>query len=87
MSEEARRIWQEKLNFLLAEEAKCSDPVQKFQIQLAITEARVKLEELISFGRLAAASRAGRGEPGFVGADHRIPDPRWQRSEPRSAPS
>ena len=45
---EAIRTWQEKLDYYLAEEAKCSDPEQKFKLHKAIEEAKVKLAELAS---------------------------------------
>jgi hypothetical protein len=46
VSEEARKLWQDKLEFLLAEEAKAFDPAAKFKIQQDIAEARRKLAEL-----------------------------------------
>lgn len=46
MTEVARQVWQERLNFLLIEEAKCADPAQKFKIQQDIKEAQEKLKEL-----------------------------------------
>jgi tetratricopeptide (TPR) repeat protein len=39
-------IWQKKLTFLQAEEAKASDPMQKFSIQQSIEEAEAKIREL-----------------------------------------
>jgi hypothetical protein len=46
MSDKAVKIWQQKLDFLLVEEAKCSDPAQKFKLQQDIAEAQAKLKEL-----------------------------------------
>lgn len=55
MTEEARKIWSEKLDFLLAAEAKLSDPSQLFTISVQIREARAKLAELHGLGdRLSA---------------------------------
>lgn len=45
-TEDPRTLWQEKLDFYLAEQAKASDPGQKFQLHKAIQEARAKLAEL-----------------------------------------
>lgn len=42
----ALEIWQKKLDFLLAEEAKISDAEQKFSIQQRIEDARMKIQEL-----------------------------------------
>jgi hypothetical protein len=38
-------LWQEKLSFLLAEEAKTVDPDQKFRLQKSIEEAKAKIRE------------------------------------------
>jgi hypothetical protein len=38
-------IWNKKLAFLLAEEAKTADAEQKFSIQQRIEEARAKIQE------------------------------------------
>ena len=46
MSEQARKLWQEKLELLLTEEAKAFDPTAKFKIQKDIAEVRAKLAEL-----------------------------------------
>jgi tetratricopeptide (TPR) repeat protein len=42
----ALAIWQKKLAFLQSEEAKASDPMQKFSIQQSIEEAEAKIREL-----------------------------------------
>jgi hypothetical protein len=41
-----KKVWQERLDFLLVEEAKASDPVAKFSLAKAIDEAKRKLKEL-----------------------------------------
>jgi tetratricopeptide (TPR) repeat protein len=56
---EARKLWQEKLELLLVEEAKAFDPAAKFKIQQDIAEAKRKLEELTP----AAQSAADPAEP------------------------
>jgi hypothetical protein len=43
---DARALWQEKLDFYLAEEAKTASPAQKFELHQAIQEARAKLAVL-----------------------------------------
>ena len=43
---DAHRLWREKLDFLLAEEAKAFDPAQKFKLAKEIEEARARLAEL-----------------------------------------
>ncbi|MCB1873718.1 MAG: hypothetical protein KDI49_17255 [Gammaproteobacteria bacterium] len=45
-AENARALWQERLDFYLAEEAKAADPAQRFQLHKAIQEARIRLAEL-----------------------------------------
>lgn len=45
---DALSLWQEKLNFLLQEEAKASDAEQKFKLRQDIGEARTKIGELKS---------------------------------------
>ena len=47
--------WQEKLDFLLSVESVTADPVQKFKLQRAITEARTKLEELGARGHASVS--------------------------------
>ena len=42
----AAAIWREKLDYLLEQEAICSDPAQKFQLKKAIEECCVKLRAL-----------------------------------------
>jgi hypothetical protein len=42
----ALKIWREKLDFLLVEEALCSDPETKFSLKHRIDEARQKIREL-----------------------------------------
>jgi V8-like Glu-specific endopeptidase len=42
----ALAIWQEKLDFLLVEEAVCIDPSMKFRIRHLITEAKTKIQDL-----------------------------------------
>jgi hypothetical protein len=39
-------IWQKKLAFLQAEEARAADADQKFSIQQRIEEAKAKIQEL-----------------------------------------
>ena len=46
MSGDARDLWEKKLAFLQAEEAKAADPALKFELQQGIAEAKAKLEEL-----------------------------------------
>jgi len=46
MSDDARELWEKKLAFLQAEEAKVADPALKFELQQGIAEAKAKLEEL-----------------------------------------
>lgn len=46
MTEDARKMWSERLAFLQAEEPKLSDPGQRFGIAMQIREARDKLAEL-----------------------------------------
>jgi hypothetical protein len=41
----ARAVWEKKLEFLHAEEAKVSDPAQKFQLRELIDEARAKIRD------------------------------------------
>jgi hypothetical protein len=41
----ALAVWQEKLSFLLVEEAKTADPAQKFSLGKSIEEARAKIRE------------------------------------------
>ncbi len=48
MTTKAKQLWKEKLDLLLAEEAKAVDPSQKFKIAKDIAEARAKLAELES---------------------------------------
>ncbi len=56
--ESARRIWQEKLEFLREREAITSDPAMKFSVQMEIKEALGKLHELQEeSGRNEAAPR------------------------------
>ena len=43
---DARALWQEKLDFYLAEEAKTANPAQRFELHKAIQEARAKLAAL-----------------------------------------
>jgi hypothetical protein len=43
---EALRLWQKKLAFLQAEEAKTADAEQRFSIQQRIEEAQAKIQEL-----------------------------------------
>jgi hypothetical protein len=45
-SSPALAIWQKKLEFLQAEEAKAADADQKFSIQQRIEEAKAKIQEL-----------------------------------------
>ena len=46
MTEDAREIWRRKLAFLEAEEAKISDPSQRFTVAEQIREAKAKLADL-----------------------------------------
>jgi hypothetical protein len=39
-------IWKEKLDYLRAQEAICSDPAQRFTLKKQIEEAEAKLREL-----------------------------------------
>lgn len=57
---DARWLWREKLEFYLAEEAKASDPAQRFQLRKAIEEAHARLAELaaIAHPRDATAERS-----------------------------
>ena len=41
----ALALWQEKLAFLLAEEAKAADPGVKFSLRKSIEEAKAKIRE------------------------------------------
>ena len=41
----ARALWEKKLDFLTAEEARAADPAQKFQLRELIEEARGKIRE------------------------------------------
>jgi len=45
-SHAARNIWQDKLEFLLVEDAICVDPAMKFRLNHLIDEAREKLRLL-----------------------------------------
>ena len=42
----AAAIWREKLGFLRAQEAVCSDPAQRFTLKKQIEEAQIRLREL-----------------------------------------
>lgn len=44
-TEQSRKIWEEKLEYLLAAEAKCSNAEERFSLKKAIQEAREKLQE------------------------------------------
>ena len=44
--EEARRTWEEKLDYLLAQEPLLTDPAEKFRVAKQIEEARRKIGEL-----------------------------------------
>ena len=46
MTKDATQLWQEKLDYLRTEEAKCADAAQKFKLQQDIKEAEAKLREL-----------------------------------------
>jgi tetratricopeptide (TPR) repeat protein len=48
VNEQAKMLWQDKLEFLLAEEAKAVDPAATFKIRQDIAEAKAKLAELAS---------------------------------------
>jgi len=54
MTTQPRARWRQKLDFLLVEQAKASDPEQKFQIHTAIEEAQAMLAELEEGGPNAA---------------------------------
>lgn len=72
------KVWQEKLDFLLVEEAKASDPVAKFSLAKAIDEAKRKLKEL-----------EPEDEPGFA-ADNcprKVRGPRKPKTSSLSEPS
>lgn len=58
MIENARQVWQEKLDYYLAEEAKCADPEQKFKLHKAIEEAQAKLKRLSAAEEKAPVSFA-----------------------------
>jgi hypothetical protein len=51
VNDQARQIWQAKLEFLLVEEAKAVDAAAKFKLQQDITEAKRKLAEPIPSAR------------------------------------
>ena len=42
----ALALWQEKLGFLMEQEAVAADPAQKFQLRKQIEECRAKIREL-----------------------------------------
>ncbi len=46
----ALKVWREKLEFLLTQEASATAPDQKFEIKKQIEEARQKINELESAG-------------------------------------
>lgn len=46
MTAQARRLWREKLDYLLAQEAVLASPAQRFELQQQIAECRAKLAEL-----------------------------------------
>ncbi len=60
---DAYQLWREKLELLLAEEAKAVDPAQKFKIAKDIEEARAKLAELESAPRGKAFEAGAPGPP------------------------
>jgi hypothetical protein len=72
----ARAMWQDKLEFLLAEEATATDAAQKFKLQHDITEARAKLRELDkAAARLVSHARPPHSAPTAIAVSHLPADP------------
>jgi tetratricopeptide (TPR) repeat protein len=70
--QDPRALWQEKLDFYRAEEAKAADPAQKFLLHKAIEEATAKLADLDEEDRTRAAAEALRIDLSHLpsGAEH-----------------
>ncbi len=54
MSEEALRIWRQRLDHLLDEEAKCADPNLIFSIRQSIVDVRARIAELADLSKAPA---------------------------------
>lgn len=84
MTGDARTIWSRKLAFLQAEEAKLSDPNQRFAVAMQIREAREKLAELdadVPDGRYDRQSTVVVSPPS--GQPRAVAPPEGQPSAPR----
>jgi hypothetical protein len=84
VNDDPRALWQQKLDFDLAEEARVADPAQRFQLQRAIDEVRTKLAELAP--RLEPAAPPHPPRPPLPAAHRTPPWPRLGAATARPGP-